>query len=90
MLGCVGDWLGGLPLFFWCGVWGVFRGFLGVLTVFAFALVWCLALYSYWLATVLLDVVGGFSVLSSPWRGLRVPRTGLRSYIGVRVYLSKT
>jgi hypothetical protein len=35
---CVGGALP--PLFFWCGVWRVFRGFLGVLTVFAFALVW--------------------------------------------------
>jgi len=82
MLGCVGDWLGGLPLFFWCGVWGVFRGFLCVLAVFSFALVLCLVLYSYWMAAVLLDVVGGlgggFSVLSFPWRGLggRGPRNG--------------
>ena len=56
MLGCAGDclgaggvvWLGGVsPLFLGSVVWSVFRCFLGVLTVFAFAFVWCLVLYSY-------------------------------------------
>ena len=40
-------WLGGSPPVFGGVVWGVFRGFLGVLTVFMFAFVWCLVLYGY-------------------------------------------
>jgi len=35
--------------------WGVFRGCFGVLTVFTFAFVWCLVLYSYCIDTVLLE-----------------------------------
>jgi len=36
-------------------IWGVFRGCFGVLTVFLFAFVWCLVLYSYCMGTGLLE-----------------------------------
>ena len=56
---------GALPPVFGGVVWGVYRGFFGVWGVFLFALVWCLVLYSYWMATVLLYAVwalGGLGV----------------------------